>query len=53
MKQAFEGKISQIKANNAVAIRKLVEEFKLSLLKVQEEYNLSKTQQASLEEEYK
>ena len=43
MKQAYESKIKQIKENNAVAIRKLVDEFKQSLLKVQEEFNLSKT----------
>jgi hypothetical protein len=37
LKQAYEKRIAEIKAANEKAIRKLVDEFKINLLKVQEE----------------
>ncbi len=37
LKQAYEKRIADIKMSNEKAIRKLVEEFKINLMKVQEE----------------
>ena len=37
LKQAYEKRIADIKMSNEKAIRKLVEEFKIHLMKVQEE----------------
>lgn len=48
MKQAYDKRISDIKLQNEKAIRKLVEEFKLNLVKVQEEMKESQMVSAHL-----
>lgn len=45
LKQAYEKRIADIKKTNKLAIEKLVEEFKVNLIKVQEE--MKESQQVS------
>ena len=48
----YEGKISELQKQNQDSIDKLLREFKLNLLKVQEEYQDSKKTAKNLEEIY-
>jgi hypothetical protein len=49
LKQAYDKRISDIKLQNEKAIRKLVDEFKLNLIKVQEEMKESQMVSAHLQ----
>lgn len=52
MKQKYERKIADIKTANEKAIRKLVEEFKVNLLKVQDEMKEAQAATAKLKVYY-
>ena len=52
MQKAYEARIEDIKKQNKESIEKLLQEFRLNLMKVQQEYEESKRTSKELKSEY-